>query len=81
MDRCPGLPPKYRLVCSRLSCEGAVAVAGTAPLRRQSRALSYSFGGFNPGGLGAGMEDPWPVTHRNTLINVCPQVRSVYGDS
>lgn len=42
---------------------------------QQSRALSYSFG-FDGGGIGAGgFEDTWPVGHRNTGINVCPQVR------
>lgn len=40
----------------------------------QNRALSYSFG-FDGGSGGGVFEDIWPVGHRNTGINVCPQVR------
>lgn len=59
-------------------------VSWQLPCGQQYRALSYEFlskpggrfggRGFGGGGGGSGGLDLWPITHANTLVNVCPQV-------
>ncbi|CAM9755663.1 unnamed protein product [Ectocarpus sp. 6 AP-2014] len=41
--------------------------------QQQSRALSYRFGVGQSWGGGGDVDDPWPVSHPNSLVNVCPQ--------
>ncbi|CAM9514649.1 unnamed protein product [Ascophyllum nodosum] len=58
-----------------VALRGTVTRGGATSLnQQQSRALSYRFGEFGSGGSsGAGIEDSWPITHANTILNVCPQ--------